>query len=373
MQLRGMSRTIRDSSRMYSLEVVMLEIKRFLTLMGLILCAAVVFGQEFVIDTILVDYEAQQVRERVFKDYVESASGGRIQVNLLSRRAIVPGGQTDMVEMISSGALTMGNPGEGGLAIYVPNIEAVNLPFLVPSWQVGARLMAHDSPFFRRIAADTYKNSRGRVRLLGAHVNSMRNLYTVQPVRTPRDLTRQRVTIRVQEVPLIIDMWNALGANAIGLPPADRYMALETNMIQALEGGIASVDSVGGFEILKSVTLTNHQFSAEYYMINERFFQSLPPDLKKIVLEGAQKAVWAASPNREYTDIRALENLKARGINVISLTAAEHAQWQRPAVAAARTYLERRVEPDFLDFTIREVERIVRALDAEVAWAGRNH
>jgi len=106
-------------------------------------------------------------------------------------------------------------------------------------------------------------------------------------------------------------------------------------------------------------------------MMNEAFYQSLPYSMKKIVREGAQKAVWAASPNREYTDIRALEKLKAQGINIITLTAEEHKQWQVPAVAAARKYLERSVDSAFIDFTIREVEKIVKELDGHVAYTGR--
>lgn len=349
----------------------MLAKKKIFAVIVFTLLALAVFGQEFTIDCILTDYEAQQVRVRTFKDYVESASNGRIQVNMLSRRAIIPGGDTDMVEMLRAGSLTMGAPSEGGMSIIFPNIEAVSLPFLVPSWQVGARLLSHDSPFFKRIAGEVYQRSDKKIRLLGAHVNSLRNLYTVEPARTPQDLARNNVTIRVKEIPLVVDMWNNLGAKAIGLPPADRYMALETNMIQALEGSIASVEQIGSFEILKSVTLTGHQFSAEYMMMNEAFYQSLPYSMKTIVRDGAQKACWAASPNREYTDIRALEKLKEQGINIITLTAEEHKQWQEPAVAAARKYLERSVDADFIDYTIREVERVVKELNSHITYAGR--
>lgn len=343
----------------------------FIVSLLVFLCTLPVVAQEFTIDTILTDSEAQQVRERVFKDYVESASGGRIKVNLLSRRAIVPGGDTDMVEMVNAGSLTMGTPSEGGMSIIFPDIQAVSLPFLVPSWQIGARLLSHDSPFFKKVASEVYTGSGKKMRLIGAHTNSLRNLYTIKPIRTPDDLSSNKVTIRVKEIPLVVDMWNSLGAKAIGLPPADRYMALETGMIQALEGSIASVEQIGSFEILKSVTLTRHQFSGEYMLINEKFFQSLPADLKEIVLQGAQKGCWAASPNREYSDIKALSKLKDQGTNIITLTASEHKQWQDVAVAAARKYLEKTVNPSFINYTIEEVEKIKKDLQADIMEAGK--
>lgn len=336
----------------------------------LVFAATAVFAQRFTIDIAMADFEAQQIRDRTFKDYVESASGGRIAVNLLSRQAIVPGGDQDVVEMLQSGELTIGSPAETGMGILFPDIEAINLPFLIPNVQVGAALLAHDSPYFRRLALEVYSGSGGRLRLIGAHVNSLRHLYTMQPIRTPNDLRRNNVTIRVQEVPLILDMWRALGASPIGLPPADRYMALETGMIQALEGGVASVEGVGGFEILRSITLTGHQFSADYMMINEAFFQSLPNDLKKIVLDGAQRAAWMASANREYYNIRALEQLRAQGIGVISLTSAEHRQWEQLAVRAARGYLEERITRSFLDYTIRTVAGVRERMDANVEFVG---
>ena len=329
-------------------------------------------GQTFVADVVRHDYAAHQTRERVWADYVQNASGGRIKVNFLSRDAIAKG-DTELLELVRAGEVTMGSIAEAGVSNVFPEITALSVPFIIPNATVAARMLVHDSPFFQQIAEEFYKGTNGQARMAGAHVNSFRNVYTVDPIRVPADLKKYKVTIRVKEVPMTIAVWEALGAAAIGLPAGDRYMALETGLISALEGGIASVFQTGAFEILNYATLLSYQFSGNYMIVNEEWYQSLPPALKTVVQDGWIKAMWMESKVREYFDLEELEKLVEEGNTVIVPSASEMAQWREIAIPTAREFLEDEIDVSFIDYVQENVDKALAELDDMAAVIGAQY
>lgn len=320
---------------------------------------------EFVMDIFLHAVPAYQAREHVFKSYVESASAGRIQVNLHPRGAIAAD-EHDAVEMVRTGEMTVTQNGENAFATMFPEIVAIGLPFLVPNPQVGARLLAHDSWYFEEIAKGIYEGSNGELRVVGAHTNSFRHLYANQPIRTPGDLRASNFKLRTLEHPLHMALWRALGAETIAVPTPDRYMALETGMVDGMEGGAASVYGIGAFDILDYMILTGHIWGANIMVVNEDFYQSLPDDLKRVVREGWHNAIWVENPNRAYADIQAMQNIAAEGNTIISLTPEEHQQWRSIALDAARGFIEETAGREFLELTLRAVEEVEAELNAEI-------
>ena len=328
-------------------------------------------GEIYVANVVAHSYEAHNVRERVWKDYVESASGGRIRVNLLARDAIAPS-DTEVLELVRAGEITSGPMSEDGASHVYPELTALAVPFMMPNAIVAEKMLAHDSPFFEHVAEEFYRRTNGEVRLVGSHVNSFRNLYSVHPIRVPDDLRRFNITIRVQEVPLTIAVWEALGASAIGLPSADRYMAMETGMINALEGGVASVYQFGIFDIAEYAILLGYMFSPKFYIVNEEWFQSLPPSLQQVAVDGWIKAYWMETQVREYFDLLELKNLQDDGNTVIIPSEEELAQWRDIAVPTARQYLEDSIDTSFIDYIQENVNRVLGDLNSMAETISRN-
>ena len=327
-------------------------------------------GETFVADIVRHDYAAHQTRDRVWADYVRSASGGRIVVNELSRDAIASA-DTDLLELLRAGEVTMGSIAERGVSDIFPGISALGVPFIIPNAIVAQTMLGHDSPFFEILAEEIYRGSNGEVRLVGAHVNSFRNFYSRYPVRTPADLRQYNVTIRVQELPMIIAVWEALGAAAIGLPAGDRYMALETGLIDALEGGLASVYQTGAFGIIDYATMLGYMFSGNYMLVNEQWYQSLPPALQQVVRDGWAKAMWMETQVREFYDLQEMEALLAEGNTVIVPSEAELAQWREIAVPTAREFLEDEIDTSWIDVVQEHVERAQTKVAAMSNTIGR--
>lgn len=325
---------------------------------------------EFVADVFLHAVESYQARDRVFKQYVESASDGRIQVNLHPREAIAPD-EHDAVELVRMGEMTVTQNSEAAIAeAFDRDILAIGLPFLLDSPQVGERILHHRHWFFEEIANRIYEGSNQDVRLVGAHVNSFRHFYSTEPVRTPSDLADKGIDLRTLDNPLHMTMWGELGAGTVAVPTPDRFMALETGMVNAMEGGIASVEGIGGFEILDHVTLLGYIFSANFLTVNEDWYQELPEDLQRVVREGWHEAMWIESSNREWANYQALEKIVDEGMveSVIIPTEEEMQEWRDVAVPIGYDFLveEEGVDPDFIELLEKAVEEVEEEIDSEV-------
>lgn len=135
------------------------------------------------------------------------------------------------------------------------------------------------------------------------------------------------VKLRVPELRVWVDFWKKLGANPTPLPYAEQYSALSTGIIDGLESDYFSVLGFKWHEQAKHVTPTYHWFLPKAVRVNAAWLDSLPEDLGAVVRDTA-KAEFAAqrAENRAKAD-QALEDLKAVGATVHSISEEERAKW----------------------------------------------
>jgi tripartite ATP-independent transporter DctP family solute receptor len=133
--------------------------------------------------------------------------------------------------------------------------------------------------------------------------------------------------IRVPELKVWIDFWNALGANPTPLPYAEQYNALSTGVIDGLEGDFFSIRGFKWHEQANNLTLTNHWFLPKAIRVNAAWLDALPEDLQELVRSTAKEAFAAQRAANRANTSNALDDLKAEGVSVLELDAAEKAKW----------------------------------------------
>lgn len=142
--------------------------------------------------------------------------------------------------------------------------------------------------------------------------------------------------IRVPELKVWVDFWNALGANPTPLPYAEQYNALSTGVIDGLEGDFFSIAGFKWYEQAANLTLTYHWFLPKAIRVNAAWLDSLPEDLRELVRSTAKEAFAEQRASNRANTAEALEGLKAEGVAVEELAADEKAKW----VAAAEPLFE---------------------------------
>jgi TRAP-type C4-dicarboxylate transport system substrate-binding protein len=80
-------------------------------------------------------------------------------------------------------------------------------------------------------------------------------------------------------------MWEALGANTVSMPTGEVYSGLQTGLIDTINSPPGSIRAYSWWEYLQYGQKPYQYFADAYIMANASWFNSLPSDLQKIVLE----------------------------------------------------------------------------------------
>jgi tripartite ATP-independent transporter DctP family solute receptor len=108
-----------------------------------------------------------------------------------------------------------------------------------------------------------------------------------RPIYTPEDM--KGLTMRVQESPAYVAFMKALGANPVPMPYVEVYLAMKQGTIDGMELPSFTMTSDKFQEVTKYYSLTRHSYPPIGYFMNLKRYQSLPPDLQKVVGESMQQ------------------------------------------------------------------------------------
>jgi len=213
----------------------------------------------------------------VFKSYVEEKSGGRIAVELYPGATL--GNESDMIEAMKMGTL---EAFVGGVFdAQTQKLNLILMPFFFNSQADLVKVAKSD--IGKMIMKDAEKYG---IKMLAFGDGGSRHFTNnIRPIRTPADM--KGLKIRTPPIESIIKCMQALGANPVSIPYGDTYMALKTGVADGQENPLANIGDMKFFEVQKYLTLIDYQFHPEPFDVNLAFWNSLPPDLQKILEEGA--------------------------------------------------------------------------------------
>ncbi len=270
------------------------------------------------------------------KHRIERESGGRIKISMLLGGGPYPGEQ-DMVRDLRRGKLQAGAFSGGAVASLVPELQVLELPYLFRD-EAEADFVIDEvlGPALAKAA-----EREGFVLAIWGE-NGWRSIGTsarAGPVRKPEDLAGLKV--RAQEMPLHVDFWKALGATAVEIPLAETLAAIETGVIDGFDQTPLYATAAGWHTRIKYFSLTDHIYQPGIVVYNKRFFDSLPDDLKKVMLGDP-----ATERTRSRKGVRAmnaelLAGFGEEGIEVIALSTEEKAAFQRLSLPVREEYGKR--------------------------------
>ena len=228
-------------------------------------------------------------------EQVAQETDGRLRVTTFPQNNNVPGSDPQALDMLASGELEFFTIMGGILGRKVPVAEIQGMPFAFTSHaQVHA---ANDGPLGEYIgraclAAGIYRFQYGLLE------NGFRQISMVErPVRTAEDL--RGVKMRVPDGQMFRDLFSALDAQPVTVNIRDLYEALKTRRVDGQENPLVITEVNRLYEVTRYVAVTNHMWSGFNLVANLRFWNSLPDDIRQVVLRNVRKYVAA---QRAYTD-----------------------------------------------------------------------
>lgn len=179
----------------------------------------------------------------------------------------------------------------GGTPGRFPLTEIINLPFMVGSAEIGTKVL-NDATLRAKYLDAEHKGVK--VLLLFTHQPGGPHT-TKKPIRTMDDFKGLRLRFAS---PTVRDFVQALGGTPVGVPPTEIAEQLQKGTIDGTfidYGGAGIAFKLGG--IVKYSTELYAYVTSFGLAMNEDFWNKLPPDLKKLVIDtttGREKEIGQA-------------------------------------------------------------------------------
>ncbi|MBV7541550.1 TRAP transporter substrate-binding protein [Acidovorax sp. sic0104] len=250
-----------------------------------------------------------------FADLVATKTNNRIAVKLFPGGTL--GGDLQTVSALQGGTVEMTVLNAGILAAQAKEFGIYDFPFLFASPQEADAVT--DGPFGKKLLDKlAAKNLVG----LGYWELGFRNVTnSKRPITKAEDIAGLK--IRVIQSPIYIDMFNALGANAVPMPFPELYTAMEQKAVDGQENPVSTILSSKFAEVQKYLTITRHMYNPQAVIVSKKFWDSLSPADQKAVTEAmAEATTFQRGVSRVQANV-ALEDLKKAGMQVTEFPAAE--------------------------------------------------
>ncbi|OGB92676.1 MAG: C4-dicarboxylate ABC transporter [candidate division NC10 bacterium RIFCSPLOWO2_12_FULL_66_18] len=214
---------------------------------------------------------------------VEEKTKGGLKIEVFHSAQL--GVEEDIIEQIRQGANIGQNTDSARMGNYVPGIAIMNGPYFAENLDEVAKLQK--SPTIKGFH-DELANKHGLKVLSFSWVQGYRHFFTNKPIRTPEDLKGLR--IRTPPAPIWQESVRALGATPVALAFGEMYPALQQKVMEGVELVYNNIPAGRFYEVLKYVSETRHIMLVNYEVVSAKWFNALPPDYQKILVEECDKA-----------------------------------------------------------------------------------
>jgi TRAP-type C4-dicarboxylate transport system substrate-binding protein len=96
--------------------------------------------------------------------------------------------------------------------------------------------------------------------------------------------------MRTIQSPIFVELYKAFGAIPVPMAWPECYVGLKQGTIDGVDSILAYGYPMKHHEVTKFVTITHHVYSPAPFIVSEKWWQSLPSDLKDIITQAEVEA-----------------------------------------------------------------------------------
>ena len=217
-----------------------------------------------------------------FKELVEKKFPGKVQVQVFPSSQLF--GDAKELEALLLGDVQLIAPSLSKFDRYTKKIQVFDLPFLFDDVEAVDRFQSGPQG---KALLDSMVN-RG-LRGLGYWHNGMKQLSTNKDKLTRPDDVKG-LKFRIQASDVLEAQFRALGANPQKMAFAEVYQALQTGVVDGQENTWSNIYSQKFHEVQKTIAETNHGVIDYMVVTNAKWWDGLPPDIRKGLSEAMVEA-----------------------------------------------------------------------------------
>jgi C4-dicarboxylate-binding protein DctP len=283
---------------------------------------------------------APGVANREFKELLEKRSNGRIEVRLFPSGSLYKG--LDLVQAILRGDAEMSTLTSAYWTALSPRVSVFELPYAFPD----------RTAFYRAIDdKDFIEKTYAEIEAKGAKA------ITVLPYDHFAFATRNRALIAPGDIAGLkvrglgkvnSAMLSALGATPVSLNLVELSPALQQGVIDGLNAPIDIIVAYKWPESVRHVTYGPAYLGYYPWMVNLKWWNSLPADMRQLTQETALEVAMRHRPRSEAETRKAIDALKSQGVAVHEQTEADRLAWAK-ATASVWTQLEPQIGRELIE------------------------
>ena len=255
----------------------------------------------------------------VLKNKANEKSKGSVTIQ------IYPAGQLyndkNMNDAIISGGIDMGLNTVGRWATIVPAMDIFDVPFIFPSYEKVGK--AIDSGLGEKLGSELMK--KGVRPLIWADYGFVQYANNKKLVKTPADFDGLKIRGYSKYSAETI---KAMGASSVTMGSSEVYMGIQRGTIDGQTSGTTAMRDRKMYEVHKYLTVTNHASPEFIVAINEKSYSKLNADQKKALDAAAIEVRDMIRANAKAEDLKALADLKAKGMEVYEVPENELQAWR---------------------------------------------
>lgn len=256
-----------------------------------------------------------------FKKRAETLTQGKVKIELYPNSQLYK--DKEEMEALQLGAVQMLAPSLAKFGpLGVKEFEVFDLPYIFDGYDdlhkvtkgpVGQQLLDKLGP----------KGIKG----LAYWDNGFKSFSASTPIKTPADLKGKK--LRIQSSKVLEEQMRELKAIPQVMPFSEVYQALQTGVVDGTENPISNFYTQKMHEVQKYMTITDHGYLGYAVIVNKKFWDGLPADIRTQLETAMKEATDYANNIAKESNEKDLEAVKGSGkTEVTTLTAEQRAAFK---------------------------------------------
>src|SRR6188508_374303 len=257
-----------------------------------------------------------------FKELAEKYTNGKVKVEVYPNSTLYK--DKEELEALQLGAVQVLAPSNSKFGpMGVKSFEVFDLPYLLPN--KAALRKVTEGPIGKAMLKEL--EPKGMIGL-AYWDNGFKQMSANRPLRMPEDY--KGLKLRIQSSKVLEAQFRLLGAIPQVMAFSEVYQALQTGVVDGQENTPSNIYTQKFHEVQKYTTLTNHGYIGYVVVVNKKFWDDLPADVRSQLDKAMKESTAYANKISESENAEALDDIKKSGkTQVIVPTGAEMAAMQR--------------------------------------------
>ncbi|KJC52991.1 C4-dicarboxylate ABC transporter [Bradyrhizobium sp. LTSP885] len=284
-----------------------------------------------------------------FKELAEKYTAGKVKVEIYPNSTLYK--DKEELEALQLGAVQMLAPSNSKFGpIGIREFEVFDLPYILPDLKALRKVT--DGPLGAKLLK--LLDSKGMTGL-AYWDNGFKQMSANKKLLAPSDY--KGLKFRIQSSKVLEAQFRALGSIPQVMAFSDVYQALQTGVVDGQENTWSNIYTQKMNEVQKYATVTNHGYIGYVVIVNKKFWDGLPADIRDELTKAMKEATEFGNGQSAKDNEDALAAIQKAGKTEIVTLTPEQDEAMRKAMMPVYKDVAARVGQPLIDDFLKETGR----------------